>query len=97
MSCGSLVAIYTTKNPSEAEVVRMELEGNNILAVVGGGRQAGLTGAMDIDVLVRAEDAVRAREFLAEHQAFPVSDQEVERAEQESEKTAGEGDRPEAR
>ncbi len=57
MNCGSLVTAYTTKNPSEAEVVRLALEAAGILATLSGGRQAGLTGAVDIDVMVRAEDA----------------------------------------
>jgi hypothetical protein len=60
-------------------VVRLALEASGILAVLGGGRQAGLTGAVDIDVLVRAEDARRAQEFLAAHQSFPASDQELEK------------------
>lgn len=97
MSDDSLTAIYTTKNPSEAEVVRMELEGNGIPAVVSGGRQAGFSGAMDIDVMVRAEDAVRAREFLTEHLARPMSEQEVEQAEEEDEKSTGGEQAPEAR
>ncbi len=97
MSCGSLVSVYSTKNPSEAEVVRLALEDANILAVVGGGRQAGLTGAIDVDVLVRAEDAARAREFIAESQSFPVSDQDIEQAERESEDKAGGGAAADAR
>jgi hypothetical protein len=36
--------------------------------------------------MVRADDIVRAREFIADHQAFPVSDEEVLRAELDSEK-----------
>lgn len=97
MNCGSLVKAYTTKNPSEAEVVLLALEAAGILATLSGERQAGLTGAIDIDVMVRAEDARRAQEFLAEHRAFPVSDQEVEQAELESEEKGGGEDQPEAR
>lgn len=97
MSCGSLVSVYSTKNPSEAEVVRLALENANILAVLGGGRQGGLTGAIDIDVLVRAEDAVRARDFIAEQQSFPLSDEELDQAERESEDKTGGGEQPEAR
>ena len=89
MACGNLISVYATKNPGEAEVVRMALEENGILAAIQGGVQAGLTGALDIDVMVRAEDIVRAREFIAEHQSFPVSDEEVLRAELESEENAG--------
>ena len=85
MACANLISVYTTKNPGEAEVVRMALEENGILATIQGGVQAGLTGALDIDVMVRAEDIVRAREFIAEHQSFPVSEEEILRAERESE------------
>lgn len=86
MGCENLISVFTTKNPGEAEVVRLALEESGILAAIQGGVQAGLTGALDIDVMVRADDIVRAREFIAEHQAFPVSDEEVLRAELDSEK-----------
>lgn len=84
MGCANLISVYTTKNPGEAEIVRLALEENGILAAIQGGVQAGLTGALDIDVMVRAEDIVRARDFIAEHQSFSPPD--------ESEESAGVGD-----
>jgi hypothetical protein len=56
-----------------------------------------LTGALDIDVMVRAEDIVRAREFIAEHRSFPVREEEVLRAELDCEESAGVDDDGEAR
>jgi len=97
MGCANLISVFTTKNSGEAEVVRLALEESGILAAIQGGVQAGLTGALDIDVMVRAEDIVRAREFIAEHQSFPVSEAEVLQAELETEENAGEEDRGEAR
>lgn len=97
MGCANLISIYTTKNPGEAEVVRLALEENGILAAIQGGVQAGLTGALDIDVMVRAEDIVRAREFIAQHQSFPVSEEEVLRAELDCEENAGGDDAGEPR
>ena len=64
-----IVAVYTTDNASEAEILRAALLGEGMKCEIGGERQAGLTGlgSMEIELLVRAEDADRAREFIEKH------------------------------
>jgi hypothetical protein len=64
-----IVTVYTTDNATQAEILRSALHGEGIKCEIGGERQAGLTGlgSMEIQLLVRAEDADRAREFIEKH------------------------------
>jgi hypothetical protein len=64
-----IVTVYTTDNATQAEIFRSALHVEGIKCEIGGERQAGLTGlgSMEIQLLVRAEDADRAREFIEKH------------------------------
>ena len=62
-----LVDVYTLKNPAMAEIIRNALEAEDIPCRLDNESQAGLTGIFDIQVLVRAEDAERARELIETH------------------------------
>ena len=64
-----LVSVYSTNNPSEAEIIRAALQGEGIKCEIGGENQAGLAGiiSMEIQVQVRAEDSDRARKYLELH------------------------------
>ena len=61
------VPVLTTTDTNEAEVLRAMLEAEGIPAQVEGEHQGGFTGVLTSRVLVRAQDAQRAREFLAQH------------------------------
>jgi hypothetical protein len=63
-----LVTIYTVNNPTHAEIIRNFLHSEGIACELGGERQMGLTGIMQIDILVRAEDADRAGKLIAQHE-----------------------------
>jgi hypothetical protein len=68
MQYDDLVSVYTVKNPTEAEVIRVALEGQGIACHLAGEGQAGLTGIIDIDVMVRAADEDRARAILESYE-----------------------------
>jgi len=59
-----LVTVYTVNEPTLAELLRAELELEGIRCEVSGQNQAGLTGVLNIQVLVQAADADRARSVL---------------------------------
>ena len=63
------VEVYATLSPSEAEIIRVMLDGEGIFAEVAGDTQGGFPGALpEVSVLVPAQDADRARELIAHHQ-----------------------------
>lgn len=70
MSPDDLVEVYSTDNPSDAEIVSAALHQEGIKCEIDGEGQAGLAGVgiMEVKVLVRAEDADRARHFIRNHQ-----------------------------
>ena len=68
MDANELVTIYTVYEPTHAELIRTELQGEGIACEVGGENQAGFAGVLSIEVLVRAKDADRARAFIEEHE-----------------------------
>jgi len=63
-----LVTIYTVMEPTRAELIKAELTDNGIRCEIGGESQAGLAGALEIDILVRAIDADRAHKIITEHE-----------------------------
>jgi hypothetical protein len=73
-----LVEVYISQGPLAAEVARSKLEAEGIAAMLryeAVGRALGLTvdGLGKVTVLVRPQDAERAREMLAE-EAVPAED-----------------------
>ncbi len=84
-----LVTVYETNDANNAEITRLALESEGIAAFVEGEGQAGLTGILVIQVVVKTADAERARELIAAHAAETITDDEVERAEVEYEEQSG--------
>jgi hypothetical protein len=62
-----LVPVYTVKNPAMAEIIKNALAEEGIDCTLDNESQAGLTGIFDIRVMVRADDADRARELIESH------------------------------
>jgi hypothetical protein len=64
-----LVSVYSTSDANEAEILRAALHDEGVKCEISGESQAGLAGisTMGIELLVRAEDYDRARDFLAKH------------------------------
>ena len=63
------VEVYATLSPSEAEIIRVMLDGEGIGAEVAGDAQGGFPGALpEVSVLVPAQDADRARDLIRQHQ-----------------------------
>jgi hypothetical protein len=69
MHFDELVAVYSVKEPIEAEIIKNALHAEGIQAAIENENQAGLTGVFDIRILVPAPDEVEARRILAEHEA----------------------------
>ncbi len=65
-----LLAVYSTSDANEAEIIKAALTGAGIKCQIAGESQAGLVGisSLEIQLLVKAEDFARARDFIAEHQ-----------------------------
>lgn len=64
MDANELVTVYTLSDPYRAEIIKDVLQSEGIRCELGGEGQAGLTGLLDIDVLVRAVDADRAEKII---------------------------------
>jgi hypothetical protein len=67
MTTHDSVQVYTVTNPLEAEMVCNMLHAEGIAAISGGDNQAGYAGVIEIPIMVRAEDADRARRILERH------------------------------
>ncbi|MBW3543111.1 MAG: NUDIX domain-containing protein [Planctomycetes bacterium] len=72
------IVVCTLRDAAQAEVIRNALEAEGIECAVEGARQAALTGAVDVRLLVPAHDAERARAFIAAHEASPGGRDEEE-------------------
>ena len=68
MQPDEMVSVYSLKSPTEAEVIRVALESQGIRCHLSGEGQAGLTGIIDIEVMVRAADEDQARAILESYQ-----------------------------
>ena len=66
MDPNELTTIFTTGDPNLARMIVNELKAEGIDATVSGENQAGLSGILDVEVLVRAWDADRAKKILEE-------------------------------
>ena len=73
-----LVSVYSVKNPHHGEIIRNALESEGIFCRLDGDSQAGLAGIMDIDVLVPAADAERARTILEMHEPLPSDESDMD-------------------
>ena len=64
------VTVFESLNSAEAEIIRGMLDAEGIRSQVTGAEQGGFTGVIpEVTLVVRAEDADRARELIAEHRA----------------------------
>ena len=79
-----LVTVYTVKNPTQAEIIRVALENEGIQCYLEGEGQAGLTGIFDIEVMVKADDAGRARALIESHVPDGVEEEEQEEEHEET-------------
>ena len=64
-----VVTVYTTTDPVRSSLVSNMLIDHGINAQEAGGRQAGFTGTLPIEIIVRECDAAAAAEFIKVH--FP--------------------------
>lgn len=67
MEADDIVSVYRVTDPHQAEIIRGALQGEGITCELGGQNQAGFTGVWEIEILVRADDASRAREVIESH------------------------------
>lgn len=78
MDPNELVTVYTVTNPVQGEIIKNALEDEQIQCALEGEAQAGLTGVLEIRVMVRAVDAERAAELIREHEARLASETDEE-------------------
>ena len=64
------VSVYKLRDITTAEIIKNFLQSEGVACHIGGESQAGLTGIIDIDILVHAEDANRARKLLESHESL---------------------------
>ena len=76
MDPNELVTVYTVTNPVQGEIIKNALEDEQIQCALEGEAQAGLTGVLEIRVMVRAADAERAAELIREHEARLAAERE---------------------
>ncbi len=62
------VTVYTLSDYYEAEIIKNALQSEGIRCDLEGERQAGLAEVLTIGVVVRAEDADRARRIIRTHE-----------------------------
>jgi len=75
------VTVYTLNDPYQAEIIKAALRGEGISCELDGERQAGLSEILEIGVLVRAQDADRARKLIRQHEIQWVKEHGVPRSE----------------
>lgn len=63
----SLVTAYTVSDPIQAELIKNTLLDHGIQCELGGGHQAGFTGALAVEIIVHEPDFSRAIEIIKEH------------------------------
>lgn len=70
MDANKLLAVYSTNDANEAEILRGALHAEGIKCEIDGESQAGFTGldVMEIKLLVRAEDFDRAKSYVEKHE-----------------------------
>lgn len=59
-----LVTVYTLNDAVRADLIRNMLRDNNIVAQVSGETQAGFTGALPVEIIVRETDAAAAAKLI---------------------------------
>ncbi len=60
-----LVRLLRTRDPNRAEIIKNALEAAGIACNLDGENQAGLTGILEIDVIVRQDQKDQAQALLA--------------------------------
>ncbi len=67
MDVNEPVAVYTTNNLAEAEILKNVLEGEGIKCELGGENQGSFAGVLGVRILVHAWDEERALQALTSH------------------------------
>ena len=68
MDQNELVTVYTLTDPNRGEIIKGALHAEGIACELGGEGQAGFTGLWEIEVMVRADDADRAKKIIELHE-----------------------------
>lgn len=68
MNKDNLVTVYTLTDPMLAEIIRNAIHAEGLKCEIGGEHQAGITGVLKIEILVRAEDEDAARRIIQKHE-----------------------------
>ena len=68
MEADEPVTVYTVNNLYEAEAIKMALQGEGISCELDGEGQAGLSGILEIGILVPARNADRAHKIIEQNE-----------------------------
>jgi hypothetical protein len=72
------IAVYSTNDLYEAELVKQLLHDEGLVCELDGTNQGGFVELFDIKVLVRGSDESRAREILERHRATRAEETSAE-------------------
>ncbi len=81
MNVDEPVTVYVLNDPYQAEIIQTALRGEGIPCELDGERQAGLSGVLEIGVMVRAQDADRARRLIRRHDVQSAKQHEAPKSE----------------
>ena len=62
-----LVTLQTVNDAVKAEMIKNLLADHDIACELGGEHQAGFTGALEVEIIVREEDAALAAQIISDH------------------------------
>ena len=62
-----LTTVYTVNDSVQAEIIKNMLVDHDIPCEIGGEHQAGFTGTLSIEIIVRETDALRATKIIDAH------------------------------
>jgi len=62
-----LVTVHTVNDAVRAELIKNMLADHDIKAEIGGEHQAGFTGTLAVEIIVKESDAELAKEFIYAH------------------------------
>lgn len=68
MDAHEFVTVYSVTDVNQAELIKAELQTECITCRLSGENQAGLSGILEIEIMVQAVDADAARRFIKRHE-----------------------------
>ena len=65
-----LIVLGTVSDPTKAEIIKNVLADHQIACEIAGEHQAGFTGTLDIEIIIRESDVDLATQIAKDHNLF---------------------------